>query len=95
MIACFFLLFTLWPRGPFIKNLNLPSCVNCVHFIQYKGGEQPDLGRCSQFGKKDIISGEITYDYASVCRFDKEKCGQTGKYYVEVDHKTPTPTKSD
>jgi hypothetical protein len=79
-----FLLSTLWTRVPFIKDSNLPSCINCVHFIKYDQSDKytNDLGKCSQFGKKNIISGEITYDYASLCRIDRDRCGQTGKYYV-------------
>ena len=86
------LLSALCTRPPFIKNSNLPSCANCVHFLKYKNGEphniniglEFDLGKCSQFGKKDIISDIITYDYASHCRDDKDQCDKNGKYYISL-----------
>ena len=81
------LLSALCTQSPFIKNLNLPSCVNCVHFLKYNNNDEPqniDLGKCSQFGKKDIISGIITYDYASICRDDKDQCGKNGAEYIPL-----------
>ena len=96
MFAFLFLLSTLWQRAPFIRHSDLPSCINCVHFIKYDNNNHLNLGRCSQFGKKDIISGEIIYDFASSCRIDNKLCGETGKYYVEVDNKTSfSPSKSN
>ena len=63
-----------------IKDLNQPSCINCVHF-------QPTLwndeyGKCRKFGRKNIITDEINYDYSSFARFDYNKCGFNGKYFM-------------
>ena len=80
---------TVCTRPQFIKYLNLPSCVNCLHFLEYKKSEPYDtyyceLGRCSKFGIKNMISGEINYDFASTCRTDKERCGTNGIYYIHL-----------
>ena len=69
----------------FIKNNDLPSCLNCVHFIRptTKGRDDYELyGRCKKFGKMSLITGEIEYDFARHCRLDEEKCGDPGKEYT-------------
>ena len=65
-----------------IDNVGLPSCRNCVYY-------RPsiynfDIGKCANFGSKDIITGVITYKYADLCRKDESACGHIGKYY-EID----------
>lgn len=87
------LLSALCTRPPFIKDLNLPSCINCVHFLEYQKSEPynyaySELGKCSKFGTKNMISGEIKYDFASHCRDDKDKCGQKGIYYTPLPKNT-------
>lgn len=32
---------------------------------------------------KDIVTDEITYRYADICRYDDSKCGKIGKYFEE------------
>lgn len=82
----FLFLFMKLPHQ-FIKNSDLPVCVNCIHFIEnkmnypYDAVLSNDLGKCKIFGKKDIVTGEIKYEYAELCRLNKEKCHLTGKYY--------------
>lgn len=67
-----------------IKNANLPSCRNCVHYTPPNYSEySSDLSRCKYFGTKCIQTDEINYDFASHCRRDEEKCGLEGKYFEE------------
>jgi hypothetical protein len=40
------------------------------------------FGKCSLFGMENVITGQIVYDDALVCRTDKYKCGYNGKYFV-------------
>ena len=68
-----------------IKDINLPVCKDCKFFIPYENQEQYTLGRCMLFGKKDIISGEITYEFADVCRISSNKCGYTGTLYEATE----------
>ena len=81
---------SLCTRPPFIKDLNLPSCVNCVHFLDYQRRDSydydknHDLGGCAKFGTKNMVSGEIKYDFASTCRIDKTRCGEKGAYYNPI-----------
>lgn len=64
-----------------IKNNNLPICKNCIYFIQYKHQNQGHLDRCAYFGEKNIISGEINYDFADHCRLDENRCGINATYF--------------
>jgi len=68
-----------------IKNINIPSCRNCKYFQPsiYDTNFASSLNKCNKFGRKDIITDEITHDYADSCRSDKSKCGETGTYFEE------------
>jgi hypothetical protein len=79
-----FLFYSILP-GTFIKDIQLPVCKDCKFFIPYENKEQYTLGRCMLFGKKNIISGEITYEFADVCRISSNKCGYNGTLYKDVD----------
>ena len=63
-----------------IKNSNIPSCKNCIHFEPYLYNID-DLSRCNKFGEKNIITDEIKKDYTDSCRKDEKKCGFDGKYF--------------
>lgn len=71
----------------FIKNANLPSCINCVYFIDDKTNYPYDqlsdnkYGKCKLFGHKDIVTGELENIEARYCRLDEQLCGKYGKYF--------------
>lgn len=67
-----------------IKDIELPICRECRYFIPFENKAQYSLGRCSLFGKKSIITGEITYEFADICRFTPNKCGYNGSLYEEI-----------
>lgn len=66
-----------------IKNINFPSCRDCVHFTPslYDTDFGSLSSKCKKFGDKNIITSKITYNYANSCRYDKSKCGEEGKYF--------------
>lgn len=74
----------------FIKRTKNP-CINCVNFMNHKYTDPYDeiyyseiqLGKCSIFGKQNLVTGEIDYDFAAVCRINESKCGNEGRYYYE------------
>ena len=70
-----FLCYTL--DAKIIKNINLPSCSNCVHY------RPTVIGKCMYFGTKDIQTGEISYNFANSCREDENKCGLEAKYFEQ------------
>lgn len=76
----------------FIQNKTFPACIDCKHFIRNnfisnisnnKIIYDDDLGKCRLFGHKNIITGEITYKYATTCRISYNKCGPQGIYFSE------------
>ena len=75
----------------FIKNSEVPICLNCVHFIrpaelqkEYRD-DYERYGRCKKFGKMNLITGEIEYDIARHCRLDDEICGYIGTEFSKKD----------
>jgi hypothetical protein len=80
----------------FIKNNDLPCCVNCIHFIENKNNYDPvsdyKFGKCKLFGVKNIVTCEIDNEYASFCRENSNKCGHRGKYFQEKDGFELTPS---
>ena len=67
----------------FIKNINMPICKNCAHYKLDKSLVSEEFTRCTKFGEMDIITGEITYDYAKLVRLSKSKCGINGSFFKE------------
>jgi hypothetical protein len=90
MIFILLLLFTTVfsvEKKQFIINSKVPICKNCVYFKPYKNDEKIyDLGKCTKFGKMDILSGIIEYNYAYNCRISNHLCSFKGTYYEERKH---------
>jgi hypothetical protein len=80
-----YLLFSIVNCEKIIKNINIPSCKNCIHFnpTVFSNDFTSSLGKCNNFGNKDIITDKITYDYADLCRSDESKCGNNGIYFEQ------------
>lgn len=73
----------------FITKTKNP-CINCIHYIKYKYLNPHDelyyptkTGKCSIFGKENLVTGEPEYEDALTCRINITKCGKEGKYYKE------------
>lgn len=65
-----------------IKYMEYPICKTCIYFLPNEHVIQNDeFSRCKLFGKKNIVTGEITYNYADMCRMDNDECNITGKYH--------------
>ena len=74
-----------------IKNFNKPICINCFYFSKNKNvvntfynnniSTNELLGFCTKFGYKNVVTGEITYEYAEKCRRLDGKCGEDGKFF--------------
>jgi hypothetical protein len=64
-----------------IKNSYYPKCVTCKHFI-LDSLYSTRFSKCKKFGKANLVSGEIAYDFADSCREMESKCGQYGKNYA-------------
>jgi len=67
-----------------IKNIHLPSCKNCVFYKPNPSSSfTSPLSKCEKFGEKNILTDEITYDYADSCRREESKCGKEGVFFEE------------
>ena len=77
------ILLTLLCSDKIIKNIDFPSCRNCIYYEHKYENNYSNLNKCNKFGVKNIISDEIKYDYADSCRNDESKCGIQGKYFEE------------
>jgi hypothetical protein len=77
------LLASIQPSKQTIKNIHVPSCKNCIYFQPSNSNTNfaSDLNKCMKFGEKNIISDEIKYEYADLCRKDENKCGELGKHF--------------
>jgi len=71
-----------------IKNIDIPSCKNCVYFkpSYFDKDFSSSLTKCHKFGTKNIINDEINYDYADSCRNDNNKCGIEGKFFEKENN---------
>jgi len=74
----------------FIKYKDLPACINCVHFIQHETNypydpppNDKEYGKCKLFGKQDMVTGNIKYEYAGLCRENEQKCGEKGQHFTK------------
>jgi hypothetical protein len=81
---------TLFTGQIFIRNKELPICINCVHFVEHTNNYPYDpipsdeqYGKCKKFGEVNMITGRIKYDLASDCRLNMNKCGDFGSEYTE------------
>lgn len=66
-----------------IKNMNIPACKNCIYYKPRMLDREftSTFNICEKFGNKNIITDEITYHYADLCRRQDDKCGEEGKYF--------------
>jgi len=70
-------------KDVFIENLEYPSCTSCK-FYEPKGYYfEETISRCNKFGRKDIITSEIDFLNADICRLNEDKCGKKGRFYIE------------
>ena len=87
-----FIFFTLFWIHSLVESkciTNLKSCTNCIHFLpstnpNYIG----NLSKCKKFGKMDLTTRKVEYEYADFCRFNICKCGINAQYF-ESKEKEP------
>ena len=87
-------------RNNFIRNSQLPLCINCKHFqpsyyTMNNEIQRNNIDKCGKFGEINIISGEIIYDYADFCRKDENQCGENAKYFEPVSNISSTLSTID
>ncbi len=63
---------------PFIDRRKIKLCRECKHFDSGKS-------KCTQFGRMNLVSGEIEHVDALICREYDMYCGNTARYHVDKD----------
>lgn len=75
-----------------IQNMHVPKCTTCKYFIPGNNdklffySDPHTFAQCKKFGTADLVSNEISYDYAEICRITDTKCGTNGAYYTFGDY---------
>jgi len=70
----------------FIKNTIRPICKECIYYKK----QMLLSGKCTKYGTKNLVTGEIKYGAAEMCRKIDTKCGANGKHFEHID---PLATK--
>ena len=63
---------------PIINNIDKVICKQCIYFREHRGRG----GLCTKFGEKNVVTGEISYEYAKVSRANSDLCSVRGLYYI-------------
>ena len=66
-----------------IEHAEAPLCIHCVHFDTSVSNGRADLGRCSLYGTRNLITGIITYTYAELVRQNDSQCRPSGVNFVQ------------
>ena len=75
---------TLFFLNPsFIKNMDKPVCKECKYFKYDSIYKDYGLGRCTKFGKKDLITGKIIFEDVTLAR--TQDCGVNGTYFETMN----------
>jgi hypothetical protein len=84
MLFCFIFFSLYLVTAKQIKNINIPSCRNCIYYKpQILNPFSSSYSKCEFFGSKDINTDYISYNYADLSRKDENKCGIEGKYFEQ------------
>lgn len=67
----------------FIKNMDKPICKDCKYFKYDPLYNDYGMGRCTKFGKKDLISGKIIFEDVILAR--TQDCGVNATYFETRD----------
>lgn len=79
----YLLFFSYLINGYDIKNYNRPICASCKYFKPINTFDKKDAikyGQCKKYGEKNLLSGNIEYEFASIAR-KYLNCGINGTHY--------------
>ena len=70
-------------RNQNIKNSEILLCKNCFYFYPVSKEENIiyEKSLCFKYGNKNIVSGEVSYEFAHNIRQSESKCGLKGKNF--------------
>ena len=73
-----------------IKNTIRPICKECIYYKK----QLLLSGKCTKYGIKNLVTGEIEYGTAEMCRKIETKCGANGQHFENIDPLAPKYTIS-
>jgi len=65
----------------FILNADVPSCIDCKHFIKFSK-DIDEKSTCALFGSKNVVSGKVTNQFAKDCRNNPNLCDTSGIFHT-------------
>ena len=71
---------------PMMADPALPTCRTCVHFLPNVARTHPSNisdGLCRKYWLKDVVTGAVEHERASVVRSREDECGHAGTGYHE------------
>ena len=74
-----------------IKNMEKPVCKDCKYFKYDPVYNDYNYGKCGVFGVKNLITGKITFEDASMAR--RIDCGENGTYFEPAIESMPKKYK--
>jgi hypothetical protein len=82
-------------RNVYIKYFSLPTCKDCVYYRSHEEKTDPfksgSQDKCLKYGEKNVVTGEINYQYADFVRKQDLQCGIAGKHFVQKKPQNETP----
>ena len=68
-------------QNQIIEKLDLPVCKDCKYYNKLMYPKETTVGKCYKFGVKNLVTGDIWYEYAEIRRNHHNTCGETGKFF--------------
>lgn len=63
-----------------------PLCIDCKHFLNsdpFFKANRAEYGHCRQFYNINLVTGEKTYDFASIARSYENMCGVNASHFED------------
>ena len=67
----------------FIKNVDKPICKDCKYFKYDSNYNDFNYGKCTNFGRKNLIDGKITFE--DVVKARSDDCGVNATFFEEKE----------
>lgn len=68
-----------------IENEHYPICNDCYFFKKHHSDD--DMDKCTKFGHKNLINGDVIYHNVSFIRSNESFCGEHGRHFMEKEEK--------
>lgn len=71
-----------------ITNYKAPNCQTCKYYKQFSiFSDKKKFSQCMKYGERNVVTGQIYFEFAKDVRRNTEKCGPDGSQYEEKNGK--------